>query len=44
MIVVEVRDKYPVESVELASVCRFCTPEVRHAVAEHGVGQYPRAV
>jgi len=44
VIVVEVRDKYPVESVELASVCRFCTPEVRHAVADHRVGQYPRAV
>jgi len=44
VIVVEVRDKYTVESVELASIYRFCTPEVRHAVAEHGVGQYPRAV
>jgi hypothetical protein len=44
MIVVEVRDQYPVESGESASVCRFCTPEVRHAVAEHRVGQYPRTV
>ena len=33
-----------VESVEHPSVCRFCTPEVRHPVAEHRVGQYPRAV
>jgi hypothetical protein len=44
VIVVEVRDEYPVERVELASVCRCRTPEVRHAVAEHRVGQYPRAV
>jgi hypothetical protein len=44
VIVVEVGDKYPVESVEHPSVCRFCTPEVRHAVAEYRVGQYPRVV
>ena len=44
VIVVEVGDEDPVESVEHPSVCRFCTPEVRHAVAEYRVGQYPRVV
>jgi hypothetical protein len=44
VIVVEVGDEDPVESVEHPSVCRFCTPEVRHPVAEQRVGQYPRAV
>jgi len=44
VVVVEVRDEYPVESVELASVCRCRTPEVRHPIAERRIGQYPRAV
>ena len=44
VIVVQVGEEDPVESAELPSVCRFCTPEVRHPVAEHRVGQYPRAV
>jgi hypothetical protein len=44
VIVVEVGDEDSVESVEHPSVCRFCTPEVRHPVAEHRVGQESRAV
>ncbi|HEX5973628.1 MAG TPA: hypothetical protein VFY57_00590 [Rubrobacteraceae bacterium] len=44
MVVVEVRDEYPVESVEHHSVCRYCTPQMRYPVAEHRVGQEPRAV
>jgi hypothetical protein len=44
VIVVEVRDEDSVESEEHPSVCRLCTPEVHHPVAEHRVGQEPRAV
>jgi len=44
VIVVQVGDEDPVVSAELPIVCWFCTPEVRHPVAEHRVCQYPRAV
>jgi hypothetical protein len=30
--------------MEQPSVCRCCTPEMRHPVAEHGVGQEPYAI
>jgi hypothetical protein len=44
VIVVEMGDEYPVESMEHPSVCRCCAPQMRHPVAERRVGQEPRAV